>query len=96
MAKRNLIVLVLANALLGAQMPMMFTIAGLAGQSLAVNVCFATLPITMIVLASMLSAYPLSMLIHSQGLSPPKKLSLMAFEFSGDCLFEYLDGPGRG
>ena len=35
MAKRNLIVLVLANALLGAQMPMMFTIAGLAGQSLA-------------------------------------------------------------
>ena len=64
MAKRNLIVLVLANALLGAQMPMMFTIAGLAGQSLAVNVCFATLPITMIVLASMLSAYPLSMLMQ--------------------------------
>ena len=64
MAKRNLIVLVLANALLGAQMPMMFTIAGLAGQLLAVNACYATLPITMIVLASMLCASPLSMLMQ--------------------------------
>ncbi len=52
-AKRNVVVLVLAQAVLGAQMPMLFTIAGLAGQSLASNICFATLPITLIVLGSM-------------------------------------------
>ena len=44
-AKRNVIVLVLAQAILGAQLPMIFTIGGLAGQTLATNICFATLPI---------------------------------------------------
>ena len=66
-ATRNVIVLAAAQALLGAQMPMLFTIAGLAGQSLASNICFATLPITMIVLSSMLSATPLSALMQRFG-----------------------------
>ena len=48
-ARRNVIVLVLAQAILGAQMPMLFTVGGLAGQSLASNVCLATLPISLIV-----------------------------------------------
>ncbi|TMV49243.1 MFS transporter, partial [Thioclava sp. BHET1] len=47
-ARHNVIVLVLAQAILGSQMPMIFTIGGLAGQSLAGNPCLATLPITMI------------------------------------------------
>ena len=34
-AKRNVAILVLAQAFLGAQMPMIFTIGGLAGQTLA-------------------------------------------------------------
>jgi MFS family permease len=59
-ARRNVVVLVLAQAVLGAQMPMLFTIGGLAGQSLASNICFATLPITLIVMGSMLAATPMA------------------------------------
>ncbi len=57
---RNVAVLVFAQAFLGAQMPMIFTLGGLAGLSLAPNPCLATLPISLIVLGSMLSATPLS------------------------------------
>lgn len=66
-AKRNVTVLVIAQAFLGAQMPMIFTIGGLAGQSLASNICFATLPISMIVLGSMLMANPMSGLMQKYG-----------------------------
>jgi MFS family permease len=48
-------------------MPMIFTFGGLAGQSLASNRCFATLPITMIVIGSMLMATPLSALMQRYG-----------------------------
>jgi MFS family permease len=48
-------------------MPMIFTVGGLAGQSLASNACFATLPISMIVLGSMLTASPLSNLMQKFG-----------------------------
>lgn len=66
-AKRNVFVLVLAQAVLGAQMPMLFIIGGLAGQSLASNICFATLPITLIVLGSMLAATPISAIMQRYG-----------------------------
>jgi len=66
-ARRNVAVLVAAQAVLGAQMPMIFTIGGLAGQSLAANPCWATLPISLIVLGSMLSATPLSALMQRFG-----------------------------
>lgn len=66
-AKRNVMVLVIAQAFLGAQMPMIFTIGGLAGQSLASNICFATLPISMIVLGSMLMATPMSAIMQRYG-----------------------------
>ena len=66
-AMRNVAVLVAAQAFLGAQMPMIFVIGGLAGQSLASNICFATLPISLIVLGSMLSATPLSALMQRFG-----------------------------
>ncbi|MBR9842147.1 MAG: MFS transporter [Rhodobacteraceae bacterium] len=66
-AKRSVIVLVLAQAFLGAQMPMIFTIGGLAGQSLASNPCFATLPISLIVIGSMLAATPVSMIMQKFG-----------------------------
>lgn len=67
LARRNVFVLVAAQAILGAQMPMIFTIAGLAGQSLASNPCWATLPISATVLGSMLSATPLSALMQRHG-----------------------------
>ncbi len=65
--RRNVTVLVLAQALLGSQMPMIFTIGGLAGQSLASNICFATLPISLIVLGSMLTATPISWFMQRYG-----------------------------
>ena len=68
-ARRNVAVLIAAQAILGAQMPMIFTIAGLAGQSLASNPCWATLPISLTVIGSMLSANPLSMLMQRFGRS---------------------------
>ncbi|MFT6451198.1 MAG: MFS family permease [Halocynthiibacter sp.] len=66
-AMRNVWILVAAQAFLGAQMPMLFTIGGLAGQSLATNLCFATLPISLIVLGSMLAATPLSAIMQKYG-----------------------------
>jgi len=66
-AKRNVTILVMAQALLGAQMPMIFTIGGLAGQALATNLCFATLPISLIVLGSMMAATPVSWVMQRFG-----------------------------
>ncbi|SIS80637.1 MFS transporter [Phaeovulum vinaykumarii] len=57
---RNVGILVLAQAVLGAQMSMIFIVGGLAGQSLAENPCWSTLPLSLIVLGSVLSAQPLS------------------------------------
>jgi len=65
--RRNITVLVLMQAVLGAQMPMIFIAGGLAGQSLASNLCFATLPITLIVAGSMLSANPMSAIMQRFG-----------------------------
>lgn len=67
LARRNVLVLVAAQAVLGAQMPVIFTIAGLAGQGLAPNKCWATLPITAAVLGSMLTATPISAFMARYG-----------------------------
>ncbi|MEL7253084.1 MAG: MFS transporter [Pseudomonadota bacterium] len=66
-SRRNVWVLVLAQAFLGSQMAMIFVVGGLAGQSLASNICFATLPISLIVIGSMLSATPLSAIMQRHG-----------------------------
>ncbi|MFT4151187.1 MAG: MFS transporter [Paracoccaceae bacterium] len=67
LARRNVFVLVLAQAFLGAQMPMIFTVAGLAGASLAPDPAWATLPVTASVLGSMLTATPMSALMARAG-----------------------------
>lgn len=66
-ARRNVWVLVAAQAILGAQLPMIFIVAGLAGLTLAPNKCWATLPVTMAVLGSMLTATPISALMQRRG-----------------------------
>lgn len=66
-AKRNVYVLVAAQAVVGAQLPILFIIGGLAGQMLASNPCWATLPISMIVLGSMAAATPLSGFMQAYG-----------------------------
>lgn len=66
-ARRNVRVLVAAQALLGAQMPVHFTLGGLAGQSLAENKCFATLPISALIFASMLAAPFMAAMMQRRG-----------------------------
>ena len=66
-AKRNVFVLVLVQAISGAQMPMVFIVSGLAGQSLASNICWATLPISIIVFGSMTTAQWLSQVMQRYG-----------------------------
>lgn len=66
-AHRNVAVLVAAQAVLGAQLPINFIIGGLAGQMLAPNPCLATLPISMIILGSALSARPLAGFMQDRG-----------------------------
>lgn len=65
--RKNVFVLVAAQAYLGAQMPLIFTIGGLAGQQLSPIACLATLPISLIVLGSMLTATPLSAVMQRWG-----------------------------
>ena len=66
-AKRNVAVLVAAQAILGSQITMIFVIAGLAGQSMSPIACLATLPISMIVFGSMTTAPWLSTVMQSRG-----------------------------
>jgi MFS family permease len=66
-ARRNVFVLVFAQAILGAQMPMIFVLGGLAGQKLASNPCWATLPISLIVFGSMTTAPWMSQFMHRFG-----------------------------
>ncbi len=66
-ARRNVRVLVVAQAVLGAQMPVHFILGGLAGQVLATNKCFSTLPISVIIFASMLSAPPMAAMMQRRG-----------------------------
>lgn len=66
-AQRNVAILVIAQAVLGAQLPMIFVVGGLAGQYLAANPCWATLPISLIVFGSMTTAPWLSPLMQRKG-----------------------------
>ena len=67
LAKRNVAVLVAAQAFLGSQITMIFVVGGLAGQQMAPTICFATLPISLIVFGSMTTAPWLSPLMQRHG-----------------------------
>lgn len=66
-ARRNVAVLVAAQAILGSQMSMIFVSSSLAGNMMAWNACLATLPISMVVFGSMTTAPWLSPLMQSRG-----------------------------
>ena len=66
-AKRNVAVLVAAQAFLGSQITMMFVIGGLVGQQLSPIACLATLPISLIVFGSMITAPWLSPFMQKYG-----------------------------
>ena len=57
---RNVAVLVLAQSVLGAQLSIQFIAGGLVGQTLSWTPCLATLPLSMMILGSTLSARPLA------------------------------------
>ena len=66
-AKRNLIVLIAAQAILGSQMGISFILGGLAGQYLSPNPCLATMPISLIILGSMLTAPVMATVMQKYG-----------------------------
>ena len=63
--RRTILALALAQAVLGSQMPMYIILGGLVGQSLASSACYATLPISFIIIGSMISSPILSNLMQS-------------------------------
>src|SRR6056297_1401288 len=66
-ARRNVMVLVTAQALLGAQLPINFTVAGLIGLTLAPSAVWATVPISVVVFGSMTTASWISPLMQRHG-----------------------------
>ena len=66
-ARRNVGVLVAAQAFLGAQMPIHFVAGGLAGMSLAPNVLLATMPVSVTVFGSMTTAPWISPFMQRHG-----------------------------
>lgn len=66
-ARRNVVVLICAQAFLGSQMPMIFVVGGLAGQQITPFICLATLPISLIVFGSMTTAPWLSAVMQTMG-----------------------------
>ena len=81
--RRNIVVLVAAQALLGAQMSMIFTVGGLAGKSLSPDPCWATLPLSLIVLGSVLSAQPMSEFMSAYGRRPGFLLATLSGAVGG-------------
>jgi len=66
-ARRNVLVLVAAQVVLGSQVTMVFVVGGLAGNMLAPIRCLATLPISMIVFGAMFTAPFLSGYMQRHG-----------------------------
>ncbi|MEM7056716.1 MAG: MFS transporter [Pseudomonadota bacterium] len=66
-AKRIVLILVWAQAVLGAQMPVHFILGGLIGKSIAADPTYATLPISMTVLVTMFAAPTMSWIMGIWG-----------------------------
>ncbi|NBT40849.1 MAG: MFS transporter [Alphaproteobacteria bacterium] len=82
-AIRNTFILSSAQAILGAQLPVNFVLGGLVGQTLAPSACLATLPLSMIVFCSMLSAQPMSRIMQVWGRKMGFFLGVMAGALGG-------------
>ncbi len=64
---KNALILSIAQAILGSQMPIYIILGGLVGQSLSTNICFSTLPISLLIIGSMISAPILSKIMQDHG-----------------------------
>ena len=67
LARRNTLVLAIAQALYGSGTIIIFTLGALAGQMLATNKALATLPITSFVMGTMISTFPASLHMRRVG-----------------------------
>ncbi|PXF17875.1 MAG: MFS transporter, partial [Methanobacteriota archaeon] len=84
-AKRNVAVLFYAQAILGSQQSINIILGGLAGYALAGNKALATLPISVMLLASMLSAGPVSLFMGRFGRRAGFLLGAVAGLLGGGC-----------
>ena len=66
-AKRNVAVLVFAQAILGSQLAINIIVAGFAGELLAPSASLATLPISIVVVGSLLTAPVMSVFMGRYG-----------------------------
>ncbi len=66
-AIRNFVLIILGNSLLGAPMPMLIILGGLAGLLLAPASELATIPISVQILAGLVSAAPISLFMGKYG-----------------------------
>jgi predicted MFS family arabinose efflux permease len=81
--KRNLVVLFLAHAVLGCQLPVSIVLGGLAGAELADNRSLATLPLSIIVLSTMLMAPLASWVMGRLGRRPGFVIGALAGAIGG-------------
>ena len=89
----NLILILIGNAILGAPMPLLIILGGLAGIMLAPSEGFATLPASTQVLAGLFAAAPMSMLMGRFG----RKIGFSAaagFVLLGGLMGAYAIGVG--
>jgi MFS family permease len=82
-ARRNVVVLFFAHAILGSQMPINIIMGGLAGFELADNKALSTLPISVMLLVSMLSTAPASLFMGRFGRRLGFQLGTMAGALGG-------------
>ena len=66
-AKRNVAVLVFAHAVMGSQLAINIIVAGLAGAALADDPSLATLPISIVVVGSLLTTPAMSLFMGRYG-----------------------------
>ena len=90
--RRTIIALALAQSILGSQMPMYIILGGLVGQSLASSSCYATLPISFIIIGSMLSSPLLSNLMQAR----TRRLGLFVGNLAFANNLEFSDGVKIG
>ena len=64
---RNFVLIILGNSLLGAPMPMLIILGGLAGLLLAPASELATIPISVQILAGLVAAAPISLFMGKYG-----------------------------
>jgi predicted MFS family arabinose efflux permease len=95
-AKRNVAVLVFGHAVLGSQLAINIILAGLAGASLAPDSSLATLPVSIVVLMSMVTAPFASLLMGRYGRRAGFMVGILAGGLGGALCAEALFASSFG